>query len=402
MRLSDRVSRISVSSTAAALMEADRCRAAGADLVDLGAGEPDFPTPENIRRAAIEAIQSGFTRYTPTGGITELKEAICQWHRREFGTEYTTAEVLVTCGGKHAIFNAVSALINAGDEVLLPAPHWVSYPDIIRYAAGQPVLVPTEEADGYALRAEAVERAITPRTRLLILNSPNNPSGAVVPPGEVRRILELLSARGISLLSDECYSHFVYEGAPFSAGALPGARENAIVAGSLSKTFAMTGWRIGFALARPELIRAMMKLQSHSTSNPNSIAQKAAVEALTGPQDVVGMMRREYQRRRDLVVEGLNRIPGIRCPMPQGAFYVFPNVAAFLDAGAKQGQPSGARPASSAELAGRLLREGRVVTVPGEGFGAAGHLRLSYATSMRELKRGIERIAEFLGRLNPA
>jgi aspartate aminotransferase len=396
MRLSDRVSRISVSSTAAALMEADRCRAAGADLVDLGAGEPDFPTPENIRRAAVEAIRSGFTRYTPTGGITELKEAICRWHRREFGTEYTAAEVLVTCGGKHAIFNAVSALINAGDEVLLPAPHWVSFPDIIRYAGGRSVPVPTEEADGYALRAEAVERAITPRTRLLILNSPNNPSGAVVAAGEFRRIHESLSARGICLLSDECYSHFIYEGAPFSAGALPGARQNAIVAGSLSKTFAMTGWRIGFALARPELIRAMMKLQSHSTSNPNSIAQKAAVEALTGPQDAVGMMRQEYRRRRDFVVEGLNRIPGVRCSMPQGAFYAFPNVTAFLGRGGEDG-----RPASSAELAGRLLREGHVVTVPGEGFGAGGHLRLSYATSMRELKRGIGRIAEFLGKLNP-
>lgn len=380
-------------------MEADRHRTAGADLVDLAVGEPDFPTPENIRRAAIQAIQSGFTRYTPTGGITELKEAICQWHRREFGTNYTAAEVLVTCGGKHAIFNAVSALINAGDEVLLPAPHWVSFPDIIRYAGGQPAPVPTEEADGYALRAEAVERAITPRTRLLILNSPNNPSGAVVPAGEFRRIHELLSARGIPLLSDECYSHFVYEGAPFSVGSLPGARENAIVAGSLSKTFAMTGWRIGFALARPELIRAMMKLQSHSTSNPNSIAQKAAVEALMGPQDALGMMRQEYRRRRDFVVEGLNRIAGLRCPMPQGAFYVFPDVVAFLDRGGEDVQPGGARPASSAELAGRLLREGHVVTVPGEGFGAAGHLRLSYATSMRELKRGMGRIAEFLGKL---
>ena len=396
MRLSDRVSRISVSSTAAALIEADCCRAAGADLVDLAVGEPDFPTPENIRRAAVEAIRSGFTRYTPTGGITELKEAICRWHRREFGTEYTAAEVLVTCGGKHAIFNAVSALINAGDEVLLPVPHWVSFPDIVRYAGGQAVPVPTEAADGYALRAEAVERASTPRSRLLILNSPNNPSGAVVAAGEFRRIHELLSARGIPLLSDECYSHFIYEGAPFSAGSLPGAGENAIVAGSLSKTFAMTGWRIGFALARPELIRAMMKLQSHSTSNPNSIAQKAAVEALTGPQDAVGMMRQEYRRRRDFVVEELNRIPGLRCSMPQGAFYAFPNVTAFLGRGGEDG-----RPASSAELAGRLLREGHVVTVPGEGFGAGGHLRLSYATSMRELKRGIGRIAEFLGKLNP-
>jgi aspartate aminotransferase len=394
MRLSERISRISVSSTAAVMMEAERYRAAGADLVDLGAGEPDFPTPENIRLAAVRAIQQGFTRYTATGGMPELKEAICAWHRREFGSAYGPHEVLVTAGGKHAIFNAVCALINPGDDVLLPVPYWVSYPDIIRYAGANPVLVPTEEDRGYALTAEAIERCLTPRTRLLILNSPNNPSGAVVAPEELRAIHELLAARGIPLVSDECYSHFVYEEKPFSAGSLPGARESAVLAGSLSKTFAMTGWRIGYALAHPELIRGMLKLQSHSTSNPNSIAQKAAVEALLGPQDSVAIMRQAYRRRRDFIVPELNRIPGVKCAMPRGAFYVYPNVSAFLGDG-------GRLPASSAELAGRLLEDGQVVTVPGEAFGAPGHLRLSYAASMRQLERGVQRLRGFFAGLKP-
>ncbi len=390
MQLSERISRISVSSTLAVVMEAERYRAAGADLVDFGAGEPDFITPENIRQAAIRAIQEGFTKYTATGGTAELKQAICDWHRREFGTEYTPAEALVTVGGKHAIFNAISVLVNAGDEVILPVPFWVSFRDIVQYVGGRPALVPTDEEAGYTIRAEAIERALSPRTRLLIINSPSNPSGAVIGPEEFRRIYEWAASRGILLLSDECYSHFLYEGQPFSVGAFPGARENTIVVGSLSKTFAMTGWRVGYALARPELIQAMLKLQSHCTSNPTSIAQKAAVEALRGPQDSVHEMLAEYRRRRDFVVAGLRSIPGIRCPLPQGAFYVYPNVGAFLK---KNG-------ATAADLVGRLLREAHVATVPGEAFGTTEHLRLSYATSMRDLERGIERMREFFAKLN--
>ncbi len=390
MQLAERISRISVSSTLAVVMEAEKYRAQGADLVDFGAGEPDFPTPDNIRQAAIRAIESGFTKYTATGGIAELKQAICDWHRRELGSGYTPADVLVTVGGKHAIFNAISVLVNAGDEVILPVPYWVSFRDIIQYAGGTPVLVPTEEEAGYVVTAEAIERAITPRTRLVIMNSPSNPSGAVVGAEEFRRIYDLAASRGILLLSDECYSHFVYEGRPFSIGAFADAREKCIVVGSLSKTFAMTGWRVGYALARPELIQAMLKLQSHSTSNPTSIAQKAAVEALCGPQESVRVMREEYRRRRDFVVEGLRSIPGVRCPKPQGAFYVYPNVGAFL-----KGNGRG----SVTELAGRLLREAHVAVVPGEAFGTTEHLRLSYATSMRDLERGLERTRDFLVKL---
>jgi aspartate aminotransferase len=390
MHLSERISRISVSSTMAVMMEADRLRASGVDVVDFGAGEPDFQTPENIKQAAIRAIHDGFTKYTPTGGTGELKQAICEWHHQEFGTDYTPAEVLVTVGGKHAIFNVIAVSIDHGDEVLLPVPYWVSFLDIVNYAGGRAVLVPTDEECGYALSAEAVEHALTARTRMVIVNSPCNPSGAVVGPEEARRIYDMAASRNIPVLSDECYSHFMYEGKPFSMGSFPEARKNAVIIGSLSKTFAMTGWRIGYVLARPELIHAMLKLQSHSTSNPTSIAQKAAVEALRGPQDSVREMAAEYRRRRDFVVNGLRGIPGVRCPMPLGAFYVYPNVAEFIGNGGA---------GSATDLAGRLLREAHVATVPGEAFGTTDHLRLSYATSMAVLERGVERMREFFAKM---
>ena len=390
MQLSERISRISVSSTMAVMMEADRLRASGVDVVDFGAGEPDFITPQNIRQAAIRAVEAGFTKYTPTGGTGELKQAICDWHRQEFGTDYKPGEVLVTVGGKHAIFNTVSVLVNAGDEVVLPVPYWVSFRDIIQYAGGVPVFVPTDEQCGYRVRPEAIEQAVTPRTRLIIVNSPCNPSGAVVPPDDFRRIHEFAAGRGVVLLSDECYSHFVYEGKPFSVGSLAGAKDSAVIVGSLSKTFAMTGWRIGYVLARTELIQAILKLQSHSTSNPTSIAQKAAVEALRGPQDSVREMGAEYRRRRDFIVEGLRSIPGVRCPMPAGAFYVYPNVGAFLGGDGR---------ANTMDLAAKLLREAHVAVVPGEAFGTGEHVRISYATSIEELGRGVERMREFFAGL---
>ncbi len=390
MQLSERISRISVSSTLAVVMEAEKFRAQGADLVDFGAGEPDFPTPENICEAAIRAIRDGFTRYTATGGIAELKQAICEWHARELGSDYSPSDVLVTVGGKHAIFNAISVLVNAGDEVILPVPFWVSFRDIIQYAGGKPVLVNTGEDSGYTISAAAIESAITPRTRLIIVNSPSNPSGAVVGEPEFRRIYDLAASRGIPLMSDECYSHFVYEGPHFSIGKFPGARENAIVVGSMSKTFAMTGWRVGYALARPDLIQAMLKLQSHCTSNPTSIAQKAAVEALRGPQESVGQMLAEYRRRRDFVIERLRSIPGVRCPMPQGAFYAYPNIGAFL-----KGNGAG----TVTDLVGRLLREAHVAVVPGAAIGPTRPLRLSYPPSMRDLERGVDRMRDFFAAL---
>ncbi len=279
MQLADRVNRISISPTASVLAAAERYRAQGADLADFGPGEPDFPTPENIVNAAIRALHEGRTKYTPTAGIGPLRDAICKWHATQFGSSYTVPECVVTVGGKHAIFNAFCSLLGKGDEVLIPAPYWVSYPDMVLYTGATPVPIMTDPSDGFRLRAEEVSRAITQRTKLLIVNSPSNPSGAVVPADEFARIYEVCRAKNIWLMTDECYSHFVYGNEkPFSLASLPGTKPNIIVAGSLSKTFAMTGWRIGYALAPEPLISAMIKTQSQSTSNPTSIAQYAALD----------------------------------------------------------------------------------------------------------------------------
>lgn len=391
---SKRVSRISVSSTMAVMMEAEKLRSEGADLMDFGAGEPDFPTPENVKEAAIRAIREDFSKYTSTGGTMELRAAIAYRHAADLGTSYAPSEIVATAGGKQAIFNAICSLINPGDEVILPVPYWVTFCDVINYAAGRPVLVETREEENFNLTAEMVKAALTPRTRLVVLNSPCNPSGAVIPAQELERILEVTASHGAWLLSDECYSHFVYEDAPFSLASLPGAKDHLILIGSLSKTYAMTGWRIGYAMAPPKLVSTIIKLQSHSTSNPSSIAQKAAIEALTGPQDSVKLMLREYQRRRDFVVEKLREIPGVSCTLPRGAFYAYPNVAAFLGSGDHHGHKKTAI-ASPTEMAKRLLREVGVVVVPGEAFGTQYHLRLSYANSMENLAEGLKRMKRF-------
>jgi aspartate aminotransferase len=387
--VSERVSRISVSATMAVAAEAERLRAEGKDLVDFGAGEPDFPTPDNVKEAAIRAIRDNFSKYTATPGTMELRQAIVNWHKAELGTAYAPSEVIATAGGKQAIFNLICSLVNHGDEVILPVPYWVTFADVINFCGGRPVLIETSEERGFELTAEMVQRALTPRTKLVILNSPSNPSGAVIPPREMERILEVTAAAEAWLLSDECYSHFVYEGTPFSIGSVSGAKDHAIIVGSLSKTYAMTGWRVGYALAPAPLVSAMVKLQSHSTSNPSSIAQKAAVEALRGPQDSVPKMLAEYRRRRDFVISKLRQIPGVSCTQPQGAFYAYPNIGAFLNSGKKNGAPS------ANELAKRLLREAGVVVVPGEAFGTQEHFRLSYATSMDQLEKGLDRLHRF-------
>lgn len=390
MQFSERISRMSVSSTAAVLQKAAKLKAGGARLVDFGAGEPDFPTPEHIKAAGVRALQENFTRYTPTGGIRELKEALVARHAQDFGSRYAVEECLVTVGGKQAIFEAIAATINDGDEVILPVPYWVSFLDIIHYAGGKAVRLETRESDGFAVRAENVEKLVTPRTRLLIVNSPSNPTGAVAPPAEMEKLLGLAQRHNFLLLSDECYCHFVYdEVKPYSLGA-SGEREHLLIVGSFSKTYAMTGWRVGFALGSPELLGNMLKLQSHSTSNPTSFAQKAAVKAVCGPQDSVREMRDEYHRRRDRIVPGLRAIPGIRCTMPQGAFYVYPNVAAYLKNGGL---------ADTTALAERMLEEAHVALVPGAAFGTNEHVRISYATSMEQIEEGIRRMAEFFARL---
>ncbi|MGH9453688.1 MAG: pyridoxal phosphate-dependent aminotransferase, partial [Terriglobia bacterium] len=371
MEFSERISRISVSPTAAVVQKADKLKASGVDLVDFGAGEPDFPTPENIKQAAVTALQENFTKYTPTGGIRELRSAIVERHSQDFGSPYSVEECLVTVGGKHSIFEAVAACINSGDEVILPSPYWVSFLDIIHFAGGKTVLLKTREEENFAVRPSEVEKLITPKTRMIIVNSPCNPTGAVAPAEEMERLLALAGRRDIWLMSDECYCHFLYDGRkPFSLGASKN-RENLIIVGSLSKTYAMTGWRVGFTLGPQKLISNMLKLQSHSTSNPTSIAQKAAVEALRGPQDSVQTMLAEYARRRDRVIEGLRAIPGVRCVLPEGAFYAYPNVSAYLG---RNGI------GDATDLANRLLNEGLVAVVPGTAFGTGEHVRISYAT----------------------
>jgi len=393
MQFSERISRISVSSTAAVVAKADKLKASGVDVVDFGAGEPDFPTPENVKQAAVRALEQNFTKYTPTGGIRDLKQAIVERHAQDFGSDYTPEECLVTVGGKQAIFEAIAALIDHGDEVILPVPYWVSFLDIIHYAGGKAVLVETSESEGFAVRAEAVDRLITPKTKLVIVNSPNNPTGAVVPPEEMEKLLALAARREIVLMSDECYCHFLYDGRkPFSLGSSRD-RERLIIVGSLSKTYAMTGWRVGFALGSAKLLANMLKLQSHSTSNAASIAQKAAVEALRGPQDSVRTMLAEYQRRRDRIVNGLRSIPGVRCLVPQGAFYVYPNVAAHLKNDGLE---------DTSVLATRLLDEARVALVPGPAFGTRDHVRISYATSQAQIDEGLQRLKDFFAKVGAA
>lgn len=367
--------------------EAERLRAEGLDIVDFGAGEPDFPTPQNIKQAAIRALDDNFTKYTNTAGTLELKQAVCEYHARHFGTSYKPNECLITVGGKHIIFNAMQALINPGDEVVIPVPYWVTYKDVVNYAGGKCVFVDTDESNGFAVTAAMIAPHLTSRTKVVIINSPSNPSGALVDRAEFEKIYKLTSERGIYLMTDECYCFFVYDSEPFSIASLPGAKENVLVVGSLSKTYAMTGWRVGFGLMPAAIIGAMTKLQSHSTSNPTSIAQKAGVEALRGPQDSVKTMLAEYRRRREFVIQRLRAIPGVTCAEPRGAFYAYPNLGILI------GKPG---IQNTLQLCERLLSDAKVAVVPGEAFGTEQHIRLSYATSMKELERGLDRIHQFV------
>lgn len=375
------------SSTLAAMQAAEALRAEGADVVDFGAGEPDFDTPQNIKDAAAAAMQAGKTKYTATGGTRELQQAIIDFYAQSFAARFERGEVMATSGGKQAIFNAVVTLISPGDEVLIAKPYWVTFPEVVIFAGGTSVYIETEET-GFVLSAAQVVAAITPRTKLIILNSPCNPSGRVIPPSEFQKIMELLHDRGIYVITDECYLRFVYPPAEvFSAASLPSElRSRLCIAGSFSKTYAMTGWRVGYALASREWTREMLKVQGHSTSNTNSIAQAAAVEALTGPQESVGEMLAEYTARRSWLLNALREIPGLSCSEPEGAFYAFPSVRGFLGGDVK----------TSGEFAARLLDEEHTVVTDGAAFGAEGYLRISYATSMGQLSEGVTRIKRFV------
>jgi len=399
VQLTDRINRIQISPTAAVIAEADKLKAKGVDVADFGPGEPDFPTPDHIKMAAIRAIEENKSKYTPTGGIMPLREAICAWHKRELGSSYEANECVVSVGGKHSIFNVMSVLIQQGDEVIIPSPYWVSFPDIVKYAGGTPVFVDTRPEDGFSVRDSAIERAITPRTKLVLVNSPCNPTGGVVPPDEYERILAVCRKHNVWLMGDECYSHFTYEPhKPYSVASAANAKEKVVIIGSVSKTFAMTGWRIGYTLGPEELIQALIKLQSQSTSNATSIAQYAALEAMRGPMDSVPVMLAEYEKRRKRIVEGLRGIPGVSCEWPGGAFYAFPNISAHLKGSA--GHPALAK--SCTEIAKMLLDKMHVAVVPGEAFGAPGYLRLSYATSIERIEEGLRRLERFFAHAEAA
>src|SRR5271170_7188248 len=388
--LTDRIGRIEVSATMAVTAEAAKLRAQGAKLVDFGAGEPHFATPRHIKDAAIEAINANFTRYTVVSGIPELRKAIVERHACDFGSDYAPDEAVFTTGGKLALFNAIQVLVDHGDDVILPVPYWVSFKDIIQYAGGKVVFLETKEAENFRVTADAIEKAITPRTKAIILNSPSNPAGSVVSPADLERIVRLAHERGIYLLLDECYVYLQYTGALVSGGSFTDCKEHVIVLGSLSKTYAMTGWRAGYALGPKPIIAAMSKLQSQSTSSTASFVQKAATAALNGSQECVAEMRADYLTLRDRILGRLTEIPGFTCTRPEGAFYVYPNVSAYLGKAGAQ---------TAMELAGRLLHEAHVVTVPGEAFGTKEHIRLSYAVCHSDVDEGLDRMKQFFAKL---
>ena len=363
--------------------EALRMKAAGVDLADFGAGEPHFETPRHIKDASIAAIEQGYTRYTNVAGAPDVRKAVVDRHRVDFGTDYAPDACVFTTGGKLALFNALQVLVDHGDEVILPDPYWVSYKDIIQYAGGVVKLVRTDESKNFEVTAAMVEAQMTDKTKAIILCTPSNPSGAVMAKQDLDAIVELAHARGVYVLLDECYVYLTFAGEPVSGASNLACKDHVVVLGSLSKTYAMTGWRAGFALGPKPVISAMAKLQSQSTSNAASMVQRASVAALCGPQECVATMRADYIQLRDRILAGFETIPGLRCTVPQGAFYVYPNVSAFFGRG-------GVR--TAADVGARLLSEAHVVSVPGEAFGTSEHIRLSYAVSADVIDKGVERM----------
>ena len=385
---SHRAQATKLSSTSAVVMAADKLRAQGIEVIDLGVGEPDFTTPENIKSAAQVALNENFTKYTSTSGIAPLRQAICDYINSHFGSDYSLDECCVTVGGKQGIFNAVMALINPGDDVLLEKPCWVSFPEIVHFAEGNVVWIDTEATD-FHLTAEQVKAAITPKSKLLIINSPSNPTGRVIAPDEFKKIVEIAAANNIWVISDECYLQFVYApNEPFSAALLPAElRERVLIVGSLSKTYAMTGWRVGYVLGNREWVTEVLKVQSHSATHTASISQRAGIAALSDSQDSVAAMLAEYQLRADWLIPALNAIEGIQCSHPEGAFYAFPNVKELM-------KNCGFN--SSKEVADELLHKYGVVVTDGGAFGAEGYLRLSYANSIEAIKEAVARIQQMV------
>ena len=389
MRLAQRLSAVSVSPTLAVMMESKALKERGVDVVDFGPGEPDFDTPENIKRAAVEALRNNLTHYTDTGGLLDLRRAIAARYKERHGAGWGPDEVITGCGGKNVLFLVALSLFEAGDRVAIYAPYWVSFPEQVKLCGAAPVIIEAREADGFVSRARDLEAHRD--LKAVIVNSPCNPSGAVIPPDEVERLAAFAARTGAWLISDETYDTFHYGPGTFASLASEHARlrDRLVLVNSLSKTYAMTGWRVGYALGPRSLIDALRKVQSHDATHTSSISQAAAVEALNGPQDSVASMREEYRRRRDDLVRSLNGIRGIACTLPPGSFYVFPNV---------KGAMTALGCATSIEFARRLMTEIGVATVPGEAFGAPGYVRLSYALALDRIREGAGRLLRLLGR----
>jgi aspartate aminotransferase len=396
MSISERAKRVSPSPTLAITAKAKAMKAEGIDIISFGAGEPDFDTPKNIKSTAIQAIEDGFTRYTPTSGIDELKSAIVKKLMDDNGLEYQKSQVIVSNGAKHSIYNAVLALINPGDEVIIPSPYWVSYPEMVKLAEGTSIFVKTDESTGFAATAEMIEKVVTPKTKLLFINSPSNPTGGIYSRKQLQEIADLAVEKGFYVISDEIYEKIIYDGNEHvSIASLgPEIKKQTVTINGFSKSYSMTGWRIGYAAAEPEIVAAMTRIQDHSTSNPVSFVQKGAVEALSGSQDVVGKMLDEFDKRRKVIVSKLCAINGITCAIPGGAFYVFPNVSRLFGKSA-----SGKTIDNSDDLAEYLLEEAKVAVVPGTGFGAPDYVRFSYATSMQAIETGLDRVTGAISKL---
>ncbi len=394
--LSDRVQRIGFSSTLRIAAKAAQMVKEGADVIDFSIGEPDFPTPSNIKDAAKRAIDANLTKYPPNDGVLELRQAICRKFKAECDATYTPDQVLVSTGAKQSLYNAALALINKGEEVLIPAPYWVSYPQIVNLAYGNPVIVPTREENGFRVTTEDLLRHISSRTKAIIICNPSNPSGSAYPAAELQKIVDLCMAEGIFIISDEIYEKLVYDDFHYVSLASLGdkVRENSLVINGFSKSYSMTGWRLGYAVGPKEVIEGMSKIQSHSTSGANSIAQWAAVEALNGPQGEITMMRDEFERRRNYVLTRLAQIPHCTCYKPEGAFYVYPNFSWYYHK-----SHDGVEIRNSAGLAYYLLMHAHVAVVPGDSFGTDEFTRISYATSIENIEKGMNRIEAALAGL---
>ena len=397
--ISERVTKIGASPTLKISAKAKAMRAEGIDVIDLSVGEPDFPTPENVKAAGIKAIEQNFTKYTENDGIPDLRKAVCKRLKEDYGLEYKSNEVLVSTGAKSALFHLIQAVVNEGDEVIIPAPYWVTYPECVNLAKGKPVIVQAKEENGFLLTPEELKSVISPSTRALILNNPSNPTGAAYNKEKLMALVEVIRKEDIYVIADEIYSRLVYDGFQFVSFAALGEdiKNKTIIINGVSKSYSMTGWRIGYAAGPAEIISAMSRIQSHTTSNACSISQKASLEALAGPQHEVSRMAAEFQRRRNYVLMRLQQIPGISCFKPQGAFYLFPNVSSYYGK-----EAGGIQIRNSYGLGYYLLKEARVAIVPGDAFGADDYIRISYATSMENLEKGLDRITEAMSRLKTA